>query len=292
MITFFKEIIEELVNFGSHILKWDLEPKSVVQGDESIAPVMMFRHFLDILDSISLLTAAGSADTAKIQLRAAFETALGLEYLFEKNTRNRAMAYVTMDILNQIKTLKSLDPSGIEGKKLEAILQAETSITATDMAKKFDFKTLIAEKESVLQLPQYKAAYQGYLELKQKKVNHPAWYQYYNGPRNILGLASHLKKQALYELLYRKWSGAVHGSDVYLGKIANGADPDKVEIVQLRYFKDIQEVVNYTQLFTLTVFRLYVKSRIPKRDDEFRHWYQTNRDRFMKLNEKQLIIVQ
>jgi len=37
----------------------------------------------------------------------------------------------------------------------------------------------------------------------------------------------------MYELLYRKWSDAVHGSDIYMGKVFKTDIENIVDIVQL-----------------------------------------------------------
>lgn len=112
----FAEALEEIVNFGSHILVWDTHPKTA--GEENVPPTMLFRHYLDIIDSISILVKQGSGDTPKILIRAALEVTLYVEYLFEKDTFDRCMAFIVADTINQIKTVKKLHPQTEEGKEL------------------------------------------------------------------------------------------------------------------------------------------------------------------------------
>jgi hypothetical protein len=289
IIEFFTETLNELVNFGSHIMKWDLEPP--VKDEDAVAPIMMFRHYLDVIDSISLLIKQGSGDTAKILLRAGFETSLGMEYLLEKDSINKAMAFLVSDILIQIKTLKKLNPITKEGAELEQLLQSENNIKGLDLSAKYDLNQALANKESLLNKPSYQVAYQEYLKLKAKKISNPAWYHYFGGPSNIYGLAKHLNQVALYELLYRQWSGTVHGSQVYLGKLTSGPQKGMVEIVQLRYFKDVQEVATYAQLFSLKLFRQYVSKRLPEKEKELNKWYVENRGRFQMMTDKSYIKV-
>src|ERR1035437_3777337 len=112
----FTAVIEETVNFGSHILIWDIHP--ITPGEENVPPTMLYRHFLDIIDSISILVKQGTGDTPKILIRAALEVKLYLEYLFEKDTIDRSMAFIVADTLNQIKVVKKLHRETMEGKDL------------------------------------------------------------------------------------------------------------------------------------------------------------------------------
>jgi len=116
-LGWFSEILDEVVNFGSNIMAWDMHPKT--DGEENLPPTMLFRHFLDIIDSISLLVRQGTGDTPKILARAALEVTFYLEYLFEKNTFDRSMAFLTEDTIRLIKTVKRIHPGYPEGAALK-----------------------------------------------------------------------------------------------------------------------------------------------------------------------------
>jgi hypothetical protein len=73
-------ILEEAVNFGSNVMDWDKYPK--VDGDHNIPSTMLLRHFLDLIDSISILVYKGSGDTIKLHARAALEVVLYTELIF------------------------------------------------------------------------------------------------------------------------------------------------------------------------------------------------------------------
>jgi hypothetical protein len=287
-INLFADTLEEIVNFGSHIMVWDTNPKS--NGDENVAPVMLFRHFLDLIDSISILARHACGDTSKLLARGALETTLGIQYLFEKDTHNRAMAFLVADILNQIKTLKKLDIQRTEGLNLRKTMTNEFPSMDFKTMEEYDFNKMIATKEAIFNLPQFQAAYQEYLLLKQNKESNPKWYRFFNGPKNIELLARHLNQQTLYELLYRKWSGATHGSDIFLGKMTPRSDGG-VDIVQLRYIRDVQEVVKFSMNLSITIFLTYVKNRIPDKTNEVSQWYTSIREKFFFLTENNLIKV-
>ena len=76
----YSKAIEEIVNFGSQILAWDLD---ALDGNEhDITASMMFRQYLELIDSISILIRRSSTDACKAILRNALEisTIAGVQY--------------------------------------------------------------------------------------------------------------------------------------------------------------------------------------------------------------------
>lgn len=292
IINWFADTLDEVVNFGSNIIEWDNKPTS--EGEENIAPVMLLRHFLDVVDSISILSRNATGDPAKILARAALETTLYLEYLFEKDTRNRAMAFLVEDILRLIKSIKKIHPAKKESKETYETFRSEDLLSNLNLTKNdaLELDNFIESKESMLQLPHFKKAFQEYEKLKKNGEANPKWYRYFDGPRNIEALAIHLKQRSLYEIIYRKWSGSVHGTDIYLGKITSTEDPGRVDIVQIRFVKDVQEVVGYTLIMACKVYRLYTQARIPEKAMDYANWYLQIRETFKKIISKQYIRVE
>ena len=92
-------------------------------------------------------------------------------------------------------------------------------------------------------------------------------------------------------MLYRKWSGAVHGSDIYLGKLLHN-DDGGVDIMQLRFIKDVQEIVRYGMTLSLKVFKAFIDNRIPERQQNWTNWYMTIRDKYILINQPNMIIVE
>ncbi|WP_155990256.1 DUF5677 domain-containing protein [Terrimonas ferruginea] len=284
----FSDLLNEFVNFGSHVIDWDKSP--VTNGPENIAPTMLFRHFLDLIDSISILSRNSCGDTSKLLVRGALETFFGIQYLFDGNTHDKAMAFLYVETLNEIKTLKKMNSATPEGQAFKKILDDEKMLSGYSINPAIILHKAIQDKEKVLLLPEFSNAHNEFLQLKSNKVKNPIWYRFFNGPQNIRELAIHLRQQTMYELLYRKWSGAVHGSDIFLGKVTSD-QAGGVEIVQLRYIKDVQEIVKYSLSLCIKVFQVYIDNRIPTRKSDFVNWYATIRDQYLLFNTKELIQV-
>lgn len=274
VISEFNPIIDECVNYGSQILYNDRNPKS--DGVENLAPVMLLRHFLETMDGISILINKGNAESSKILLRALFETMLLIEFLFEKDTLKRANAYIVSDIRRQIKAAKRLSPDSQESKSVYTTFKSEGFSVFPDNSQILDINEFIASKEKLLNLPDLEKINAEFEKLKRKGLKNPTWYNLNNGPKNIESLSAYLGQKTLYEILYRKWSGAVHGTDVYMGKIYPGEKDSTISIVQLRYIKDLPEVVLYASLFSFKVFRVYITNRLPQSINEYQKWYFEN----------------
>ncbi len=288
------EHLDELVNFGSHIFSWDV--KKVREDQDELLqfpPVMMLRQFLDVLDSVSILIKFGTGDPPKILARALFELWFYLEYLLQKDFEKRASAFMVADIIKQIKVAKQLHPKEELGITFRKSLDEENLFQGLlDDLNVQDLEQYIASKENLLTLPQYTAAMQEYKRLTRiDGTKNIAWYRFFDGPRNIEKLSTYLKKKSQYELIYRKWSAAVHGSDIYMGKISANPETNGSLIVQLRYIRDVQDIVVYSTLMTISVFRIYVDARLPEKKKRLAEWYFNIRPTLEKIGKEKLIVI-
>lgn len=289
LLNQFAQILEEAVNFGSNVMDWDKYPK--IDGDHNVPPTMLLRHFLDLIDSISILTYKGSGDTMKLQARAALEIVLYMEYLFEKDTINRSMAFLVEDSIRLIKATKKLIPNNEAGKAQHKKFEAEGVLAGIRSMKDFsEAENFIQSKERLLAMPQYKKAHDEYKRLIRKGERNPKWYRYFNGPKNIEELAAYLKQGTLYDLIYRQWSGSVHGSDIYLGRLSSNSE-GIIHITQIRFIKDVQEVVTWALMLSIKMFKAYIEGRIPEKKSLLQEWYKEQSSVLNKLQAKKWIII-
>ena len=87
-------VIEEYVNFGTHLMDWDI--KKMRGGDDVLVPLLFLRNSIELADAISVLIKNSAIDPAKPVLRSLLENTLGLEYLFEKDTGIRSLSYIVL----------------------------------------------------------------------------------------------------------------------------------------------------------------------------------------------------
>lgn len=289
LLSKFSFLIEEFANFGTHVLKWDLEITRT--GDEHIPIPMMFRHLLELGDSISILVKHSCIDPCKLQLRGMLETMLGIEYLLEKDTLNRAMGFMVWHHHKTLKTYKRFNPNDQVNKDLQKKIKADKIyVEGLPLGSFPNLEDHIKNLESLLSSPTYILAETEYQTLK-KQNNNPPWYQLFGGPRSIEQLANYLNRQTFYEFLYRYLSGPTHGTDIFEGKLFSSKNSN-IDIVQLRFAKDAQIIVQYTLSFLLLTYQAFIEKRIPAHKTDLSNWYLKIQKPYLEImNTKGLISI-
>ncbi len=277
----FSRGIEECVNFGSHILNWDAKIKR--GGDENFPPAMLFRHFLELIDSVSILVKNSSVDPCKLILRGALEVYFSLEYIFEKETKDRSMAFLVWHNHKNIKRYKSFDPNQEQGKQMQNSFNKDKLINGINLKNNPKIQQSIANLERLLKTEKFQKGEAEYQRLKNAGEKNPPWYRLFNGPKNIEELATRLNLAGLYEMFYRYWSGPTHGTDIIQGKAFENPSGG-TDIIQIRYAKDAQAVTSQSMILLIKVFKLYISNRIPEKQQDFNSWYIASiRDFFQKI---------
>lgn len=285
-------LIDEFVNFGTHIFKHDLE--SAKGGDENLPIQMMFRHIMEVGDSVSLLVKSSSIDPCKLLLRGMLESCLGLEYILEQDTHNRAMGYMAWHSHRKLKIYKKLNATEQASKDFVQRLNADKILSGSfSIPAVSDLEDQIKNINSLLTSPAYKNAEAEYMKIAAKE-NNPPWFRLFGGPQKIEQLANRLNRQAFYEILYRRWSGSTHGTDVIDGKIFPPSEEGKgnVSIVQIRYAKDAQEIVQYALSFLLIAYTVMVNKRLSDLKPDLTKWYMQVQKPYLEImTTKNMVVV-
>src|SRR5260370_8364215 len=107
-------LFEELRNYGLAVLaRCSYRPEG---GDENLAILLPYLHLLEMLDAVQILILESSITPAKLLIRSMFEALLVLEYVSRKDTIRRGLAYLFMDIISRLKSIRTLDPTTPDGK--------------------------------------------------------------------------------------------------------------------------------------------------------------------------------
>jgi len=94
----------------------------------------------------------------------------------------------------------------------------------------------------------------------------------YGGPSNFEGLADYLELPLQYEVLYREWSGLVHGTDIIINNI-EVVDKDRSLISQIRLPEDALDITNTAINFGLEIIPRFVEYFVPEKAQEVKDWY-------------------
>lgn len=295
LLVKFSTLIDEFVNFGTQVFKWVIEESRGT--DEQMPLLMFFRNMLEKADSISILVRHSSIDPSKVLLRSIFETNLYISYLLEKNSEDRAMSFLVWDAIRQKQINLKFDTERPEFNHIRKILEQDILIADPNFLNELpSVKHIIESLNSLLNREDYKRVVKEYERTKQKDKTNPAWYRFFNGPKNINELAIVLKLPFLYEILYRKWSGSVHSTDIIHGKIVEKKGSIELngkvntEIVQIRLPKDAQEVTSYTLLLLLRTYIVLKDKKITNRTDAIQRWYLSVKDQLSEVTKKERLL--
>ncbi|GAB3171801.1 DUF5677 domain-containing protein [Telluribacter humicola] len=290
ILQVFSNTLEEFVNFGTHILDWDLNHAR--GGDEQLPPMLLFRNFLELIDSISILIKNSSIDPSKIILRTALETSFGLEYMLRENTEDRSMAFLVCQIHKEIKDLKKHDPNSEVGKRFRLIFKKDVNTKGVNLPTPDDLEYKIKYKEDLLLTPKYIKAENEYQILYKNKERNPNWYRLFSGPSDVERLCDTLEIPTLYEVFYRNLSNSIHGNDILHGKIVEGAN-GKCEIYQIRFPKEAQSVTSTSIVISMRTFDYYIQKRAPQLNNNFIEWRKTVQNRLEYIcGHEQIMIIE
>ena len=290
----FSKLIDEFVNFGTHVLSWVIEESK--GSDEQMPLTMFLRDLLEKSDSISTLIRNSNIEPSKIVLRSLFETTLYIRYLVEENFEDRSMSFLIWNAKNKIRTLKAFDKNDQSYQETLRLLEKDEFFDKTFLDEIPSAELNIKKQLKILSLPDYQRYDKEYERIKKADKRNPNWYSLFNGPKSIQQLALKVNIPFLYEILYRKWSENVHGTDIISGRIVKRENPNleagkvNADIVQINIPKDAQEITSYTLLLILmTIIKLRDK-KLKKREQEIKEWYISVRPEYHQIFSKTRLI--
>lgn len=265
--------LRKVVNFGTHILKWDIEKKR--NGRDKNVPSVFLRNSIELGDAISLLIEKSSIDPAKILVRSLMESTFSLLYMIEKDEELRSHSFLICRLNKEIKYYKQfIKEEEISKSFVSKFIKQEPHFELENHCNPIEIKKVIEAKESLLLENIYKEVnveFQRTCNKNKKRNNNPNWYSLYDGPNNFENLCLYLNNTILYEFQYRKYSENVHPNSVMSGFTIAGND--KADFLQIRNFKECKEVFYNGINLLIDVYREFIRMRLPEKQKEFDNWY-------------------
>ena len=210
------ELIEELVNFGTHVLN-RISKASSDKGIAALPPICLFRHIVRSLDAVSILALEAGAESAKPLLRSGLEACFGFLYMTKEDSENRALSYIVCDSKRELRKFKRFNTKDPTDKAVRKRIEKQFQ--------KVGFKFSYSEKDraeettilSYLNKPILKHIVEEYNRTRDRGLKNPSWYNLFDGPGNIQALADTVELTEYFELFYRLCSEQIHGSNLLRG---------------------------------------------------------------------------
>jgi len=232
------------------------------------------RNLIERIDGISVLARAGSAQNGYPLLRTAFETLLGLQYMLERDTINRALAYQVRHAHRSIAFATLLDPTTPEGRELRAsVANEEFRHVLADTDAEADKE--ITHWAPMLTSPEYQAVeddWQTRTNGDRKKL--VEWYSLFGGPPHFRALTEHLNQRVAWNILYTMWSDVTHGTDAF-NHVGKAREPEAVNFRPARNPEGIEKVCGFAVLFATQAAIAILSSYAPDALPDFRQRYRS-----------------
>ncbi len=96
------QTLREAVNHGTTLYE-RCRTTSKADADEAFPVLALYLHILQMTDSIEVLISNSCIEPAKLLIRSAFEAKLSLEFMNEKMTRTRGIAWIIRNLNQDLK---------------------------------------------------------------------------------------------------------------------------------------------------------------------------------------------
>jgi len=268
----YSDFLEEIVNFGSHIMIW--KPNDSENGEQGLPITLFLRNYLSYIDACSILVKSSSIEPCNSLLRTSFENLLYIFYLIDDSTGKKGLGYIIWNAFEKSKLLTRHDGTSkqylnlVESyNKSELLKDVQPPILKNIDKRKKTNKRLINAK-------QYTEIVKEYHRTSGKFKSRPfSWYSLFDGPSTIRELSVRLHLESFYETLYKSWSSSTHGTSVIDG-VVTGDENGIAQINQIRLPFDAESVTGTGIYLSAFLFSKYIKAKMPEREIEFKQWYK------------------
>jgi hypothetical protein len=216
-------MLDEIVNYGTNLYARHTHQLSDIFTAEGV-PLLIYLHILEMTDGASILLHESAVSASIPPARAAFESALALEFILKEDSTNRAHAWLVGYMSEQIDVCDKILGQNAPGQKLATALAADTLKDDIDLSVLLPLATRHRKYwEKELARPELAAAI---AQRAASRKPYPHWYSSFGGPSNLRGLASRLNREAQYNVLYGHVSSIAHGQNLrHFAVAAQSKDP-------------------------------------------------------------------
>jgi len=266
----FGALLDEAFAFGTHVFCWCNDGSAGRREDEG-QPMLLLRHFLELLDCLPHLIRLGISDPCAPTLRAMFEAVIAVEYLVQPSEDKRGYAFLVCEVRRRLAVIDSVDLQTEAGRQARETIRKDKFLGDYEHPQVDDLDARRQPNLELLQMVGFSEANQEFERLRKQKGRVPKWHEFYNGPRTLKQLSTAVGLAGWYEIHYRRWSGTVHASHITEGRlILAGGGP---AYLALRDPREAQMVVSTALSLAFQVYSAALRVFATSRLDDFQRWY-------------------
>ncbi|MFB6230000.1 MAG: DUF5677 domain-containing protein [Salinibacter sp.] len=272
VLNFLADSVAEVVNMGTHVHQW-LQREASKYSLIYDPPLLLLRHYLEMIDACSILLREGASRPMKANLRGALEAYLQLEYLMseEGNLERRSRDYIACHLRRQLKRLRKMDPDTQLGKQFRSKL-GEGVLENSSLGEIGDLE---ARRERIKDRlsTEYGDSDRAYKEHREKRGSGTVkWYQLRNGPRSLVELSQAVDEERIYVVFYQSFSGSVHGSSIFQEFFQE--DGEDLYLNPLRTPRGATTLTSIVMTLSCRTYRHIIECFVPGKMPKLESWYE------------------
>ena len=257
--------MKEVVNYSTNAFARCADSAKGAENEDAAA-LSLYLHVIEMIDGAEVLISQCCSVPAIPLLRSSFEALLSLQYLFETQEEyvRRSLSWLADYIRRQIALHEMMDPSTPRGKQYQRTAENDEIVREIEMPPVEGARPEASNLRDVLATPQFEPIVKESQRLTKAEHRRPNWYHLFGGPGNLQQLAQRLKRGAIYEIVYRKWSSVSHAND--LSRVVTGEG-------RLRDPAQLREVMPYAPSFLFSATQLMIRKFRPGEFGSLQRWY-------------------
>jgi len=261
VIAIASPLLQEVVNYGINLFARCASSRS--GREEHFSLLLLYLHILEMADAVDILISQSCPSAAKLPLRSLFEALLSIEYLVERDYKQRSGAWLVHYMHQRLKVYDSWDPSTPRGKESQKLLTKDKF--ATDLPEFPELQAFRMNYQQRLADSEFVPIDQEYVRRRPRN-----WYQLFGGPSNLRELACHLGRGGQYDFLYRWWSSFAHAQEP--ARFLATTDSDTQVLRPLRDPSGIGLVTTYAVTYSHTATKELTKKLRPGEERHYVEW--------------------
>lgn len=249
------DLLQDLTNYGSNLI-----PRLFVSSDKQLVDIIvigvLLKQVVSMIDGAELLVAKAAIHAAQLEVRAAYEASVYIEWILKSDSEKKAKCYYVSNLRNErLWALRSME--GTEEKEKFTAITEEINFDIhkerpeiTDEAQQH-----LEQVNKILAQDTFKDVDAEFEAIKQKDrlKREPLWYR----PMKIYSIrqiAREVSRIAEYDLFYSIGSQVTHSSS-YKDHIT--LKEGKVYFKPIRYLEKLGTLLNF---LVSTTIRTYMKT--------------------------------
>ncbi len=288
-------LINNFVIIGWDMFEEKMHSKEILKTD--LASFLLFRQVLEIGDSLVVLIQSGCINASKPLVRSLLECYFQLAYVFENNEDRKTLQFL-YHYETRLKDYYEKLAYPKKGGSFFEKLKNDKYLKGDDESdeKKLIYIENIKKINETLSSDDNKTTAQEYLRTEIKKRDKKTgksgkvfyWYELFDGPASIEGIAIELNEAALYEFIYRSCSSYAHGEDIVHTNL-HSYNENSSKISPLRDLRQLSDVGNNILLLIERACMFFLQHKIDNKEkwaEEILPFIEDKKKYYVKIKAK------